>query len=197
MHVRSIVPLAGTLAVALLAGCAGTSSTPGTSPSLPQAQSQSHQTPLTVGFSEHGFVQNAKAKTFTVGVRLEGEKSDMDATYGKILGYFKGVKSKKTHVITIKTGEQVVFMNVDPALEHTGSFLGDASAGGANWPSTFTGSSTASPAGTDISTANFSTGAMSHGSSSATYAANVPGFYMFGCAFHYQSSGMRDIIIVQ
>jgi len=91
----------------------------------------------------------------------------------------------------------VVFTNVDSSLPHTGSLLGDATKKSAPWPSTFTGSSNASKAGTDISTTDFSTGTIDPGGSSAVYTASVPGFYMFGCAFHYISHGMRDIIIVK
>ena len=35
------------------------------------------------------------------------------------------------------------------------------------------------------------------GASSPAYAANVPGFYIFGCLYHYSSEEHRDIIIVQ
>jgi plastocyanin len=189
MRLRTILPLAGSLAAALLAGCAGGGSAANTTPAA------AAPAPLTVGFSEHGLVPDAKS--FTLGIRLGGEKAVTDPTYGKILGYFKGVKSKKTHVVTIATGDTVVFQNVDSSLSHTASFLGDASASGANWPSAFNGSSTQSAAGTDISTSSFSTGALSHGAKSLAYVANVPGFYMFGCAFHYDDAGMRDVIIVK
>jgi plastocyanin len=190
MYLRSILPLTGTLAIAMLAGCAGGAGTPSSTPAAQQA-------PMKIGFSDGGLEPAKKTKTFGVGIRLVNEKPDNDPTYGKLVGYFKGAKSKKAHVVTIKVGENVVFTNVDGTLTHTGSFLGDASSQGANWPTEFNGSETASPAGTDISTTNFSTGPLSPGNSSAVYVANVPGFYMFGCAFHYDDAGMRDIIIVQ
>jgi plastocyanin len=32
---------------------------------------------------------------------------------------------------------------------------------------------------------------------SKNYVANVPGFYIIGCAYHYSSDNMRTVIIVQ
>ena len=177
------------LTAALLAGCSGT----GSAPSTPSPGSGS--VPMSIGFTEDGFVR--PDATFTVGVRLSGEKSLTTKKYGALLGYFKGAKSAKTKVVTIPLGSSVVFDNVDTSRPHTGSFLGDASKTGADWPASFDGSSTQSSAGTDISTASFSTGTLSPGTTSLTYAASVPGFYMFGCAFHYDSNGMRDVIIVK
>jgi plastocyanin len=174
------------LAATVLAGCGGSAQTsggPSTGGTLPQ----------TIAFDEH--LQPDAA--FTVGVRLTGESSGTSKPYGAVLGYFKSTKSKTSKVVTIPLGSSVVFTNVDSELPHTGSFLGDASKKSAPWPSSFTGSSTQSAAGTDISTAGFSTGTLDAGKSSLTYAANVPGFYMFGCAFHYVSHEMRDVIIVK
>jgi plastocyanin len=174
------------LGASLLAGCAG-----GSTPSTP-AQTGSGPMPQTIAFDEH----LRPDSTFTVGVKLEGESAGKSKAYGAVLGYFKS-GAKKSAVVTIPLGSSVVFTNVDTALPHTGSLLGDASKKSAPWPSTFTGSGTQSAAGTDISATDFSTGTLSPGSSSLTYTANVPGFYMFGCAFHYVSHEMRDVIIVK
>jgi len=45
--------------------------------------------------------------------------------------------------------------------------------------------------------ANFSTGALSSGTKSVLYNTGLPGLYMVGCAFHYNSNGMRTVIIVK
>jgi plastocyanin len=34
------------------------------------------------------------------------------------------------------------------------------------------------------------------GQKSLRYTTGLPGFYMFGCAFHYDGFGMRTVIIV-
>jgi plastocyanin len=171
----------------LLAGCGGSQQAAGTSPG-------GGSLPMAIAFDDD-HVQSAG--DFTVGVRLTNEKSSTSKKYGAVLGYFKSTKSLTSEVVTIPAGSSVVFTNVDSSLPHTGSLLGDATKKSAPWPSTFTGSSNASKAGTDISTTDFSTGTIDPGGSSAVYTASVPGFYMFGCAFHYISHGMRDIIIVK
>jgi plastocyanin len=188
MRVRFLLPMAGLLAAALISGCSGSASGPPalSAPSAPQS----------VAFTDDGFVNSISDTTAAVGIRLTGESSGK-SKYGMVLGYFKGTKSTISHVVTLSAGQSVVFHNVDSFDPHTGSFLGDASASKAPWPKSFNGSSTQSPANTDISTANFSTGSLNAGTSSLTYAANVPGFYMFGCFYHYNSFHMRDVIIVQ
>jgi plastocyanin len=174
------------LAAALLAGCAGSTASPAGVPPATGPAAQS------IGFSDDGVLSISR-----IGVRLTGENSFTDPTYGKVLGYFPGLTSTTSGVVTVALGSKVTFSNVDTSHPHTASFLGDASGSGASWPSSFTGSSSQSPAGTDISTSNFSTGTLSAGKSSLIYSANVPGFYMIGCAFHYTSFGMRDVVIVQ
>jgi streptogramin lyase/plastocyanin len=132
-----------------------------------------------------------------VGVRLIGESSTTDPNYGFILGYFNGTTSTTSQVVHLTMGESVQFMNVDASLPHTVSFLGNATSTHAPWPASFNGSSTQSPAGTAIGTTNFSTGALNPGQLSLVYETGLPGFYMVGCAFHYNSNTMRTVIIVQ
>jgi hypothetical protein len=124
---------------------------------------------------------------------------DNDPTYGTLLGYFNstGSPNNQSSVVNLTMATPVMFHNFDNVNPHTGSFLGDASANGANFPSTFTGSFTQSPAGTIISTTNFSTGNLNPGSVSLVYNSGPPGFFMFGCGYHYVSNGMRTIIISQ
>jgi hypothetical protein len=76
------------------------------------------------------------------------------------------------------------------------SFLGNATATHAPFPAAFNGSGTRSPAGTAIGTTNFSTGAINPGQASLVYETGLPGFYMVGCAFHYDSNHMRTVFIV-
>lgn len=137
------------------------------------------------------------AATGTVGIRLTGETAFNSPKYGAVQGYFKGKKSMTAQVVTLSANTNVVFQSEDKSLPHTASFLGNATKKSAPWPKTFTGSQTASPAGTAIGTTGFSTGALSPGKASAVYSTGAPGFYMFGCAFHYVLDGMRTVIIVK
>lgn len=130
-----------------------------------------------------------------VGVRLFGEASANDPAYGFVLGYFNGTSSTVSQVVHLTSGDPIVFKNVD-TIPHTGSFLGAATATAAHFPATFNGSATTSPAGAALGSMNFSTGPLNGGQSSAMYFA-LPGFYMYGCAFHYDSFHMRTVIVVQ
>jgi plastocyanin len=131
-----------------------------------------------------------------VGLRLFGESSITDPHYGFILGYFNGTTSTTSEVVHLTMGESVRFFNVDASAPHTASFLGNATSTHAPFPSSFNGSATQSPAGTAIGTTNFSTGALNPGQMSLVYETGLPGFYMIGCAFHYDSFNMRTVIIV-
>ncbi len=124
---------------------------------------------------------------------------DNDPTYGTLLGYFdsNGGPSNMSSVVNLTASTPVYFHNFDDVNPHTASFLGDASVNGANFPSTFTGSASQSPAGAIISTTDFSSGNLNPNQKSLIYNSGPPGYYMFGCAYHYISNGMRTVIIVQ
>jgi len=133
--------------------------------------------------------------TTVVTVRLTGESPYNDPTYGYVLGY--SIRSFTSQVITAAAGTAIAFVNPDTTLTHTASFLGDASKSGAPWPPSFNGSSTISPWYTPIGTPGFSTGPLTPGSGSRLYETGMPGFYMIGCAFHYDSNEMRTVVIVR
>jgi hypothetical protein len=173
-----------------LAGCGGTSA-------LPRSNMMSHgggaQVGAVVGLSDDAVTPDS---TEGVGIRLNGESSLMSKHYGIVLGYFRGIKATTSQVVQLTANTHVVFMNVDASFPHTASFLGNATRNNAPFPSTFTGGSTQSPAGTLINTPMFSTGPLNPGQHSLRYNTGPPGFYMFGCAFHYISHGMRTVYIV-
>ncbi|HEY5096056.1 MAG TPA: hypothetical protein VII69_13150 [Candidatus Eremiobacteraceae bacterium] len=131
-------------------------------------------------------------------MNLSGESATVDPAYGSVLGYFNstGTIDTTSGVVALITAMPAVFRNFD-GIPHTASFLGNASGNGASFPLHFNGSGAASPANTVISTTNFSSGTLNAGSSSLQYNSGPPGFYMFGCAFHYDSNGMRTVVIVQ
>ena len=133
------------------------------------------------------------------GVNLTGELATTDPTYGVVLGYFNstGTVDMSSQVVHLTTAMPVVFRSFDGSQAHTASFLGNASANGASFPPQFNGSGSASPANTVISTANFSSGNLNPGTTSLQYDAGPPGFYLFGCAYHYNTVGMRTVVIVQ
>ena len=136
----------------------------------------------------------------TVQLRITGESVFVSPKYGPVFGYFrKG--STISQVVSLTAGESVRFKNIEQpgaGITHTASFLGDASKNSASWPATFNGSSVKSPPGTIISTASWSTGPLAEGKTSAIYETGPPGFYMIGCAFHYDDpTSMRTVLIVK
>jgi hypothetical protein len=112
----------------------------------------------------------------------------IDKTYTSVLGF--SLDDAHSQVIKIPVNSNVVFAAMTGG-PHTADLLGSS------FPATDTNPATASPAGTDISSMNFSTGPLNTGSSSAVYHAGVTGIYFFGCHFHYNSNGMRTVLIVQ
>jgi hypothetical protein len=140
--------------------------------------------------------EDVATATSHVGVRINGEIAKMSPKYGRILGYFNGKTSQNSEIVQLTAATNVVFNNVDTLAPHTASFLGNATHNSAPWPTSFNGSSTQAPAGTVISTASFSTGPMSPGTHSLKYNSGGPGFFMFGCFYHYNLDGMRTVIIV-
>lgn len=186
----SRLALAALFSMPFVAGCGAHMST-----SAPTTASQV-MPPTEIPISENASDISPDV-TQTVGVRLTTEKPFQSAHYGRVIGYFKNRISLMSQVVTVSLNSPVVFANVDKSLAHTASFLGKATSQSAPWPKTFNGSETASPAGTHIGTPKFSTGPMTPGGHSATYNTGAPGFYMIGCAFHYDSSGMRTVVIVK
>ena len=136
----------------------------------------------------------------TVQLRKTNETQFVSPKYGPVFGYFKG-GSTISQVVTLTAAESVRFKNIElppSGISHTASFLGDATKLGAPWPSSFDGSSVKSAPGTVISTTSWSTGPLVPGKTSAIYETGAPGFYMIGCAFHYNdATSMRTVLIVK
>ena len=131
---------------------------------------------------------------YSIGIRLNGEISFMDPNYGFELGYALG-KGTQTQTISMAMGESVRFTNLD-TVPHSAAFLGDATQSSAPWPQSFDGSTKRSRAGTAIGTNGFATGSLDPGKSSPVYETGLPGFYMFGCQYHYNTNKMRTVLIV-
>jgi plastocyanin len=183
--------LAGSLAAAFIAGCGGSAGI------APTPSANNNQPASMMSLSRSPDTEITFDATGKVGVRLTGEKSFLTHHYGKVLGYFNGTTSKTSQVVVLATGTNVTFKNVDSSLPHTVSFLGNATKTNAPWPAHFNGSSSVSTAGTAIGTPNFSTGPLSPNTTSLVYSSGSPGFYMVGCAFHYDLDHMRTVVIVK
>jgi len=129
----------------------------------------------------------ASGATVTIDLNV-GLAACVDTTYTSVLGF--SLDDAHSQVIKIPVNSNVVFAAMTGG-PHTADLLGSS------FPATDTNPATAAPAGTDISSASFSTGPLNTGSSSAVYHAAVTGIYYFGCHFHYTTNGMRTVLIVQ
>jgi plastocyanin len=119
-----------------------------------------------------------------------------DQTYQTVTAYFGGTTLVTSQVIglTHSPSNIVEFKNIDNQ-PHTAANLGP-------WTGSYPAqgpnpAATPSPKLADISTSGFTAGNLNPGSTSRHYTANVPGIYVFGCAYHYLSNNMRTVIIVQ
>jgi plastocyanin len=184
-----LLAAAGLLA---LAGCGGASTLPHSNMMSSGAGGQSG---VVVGLS--GDAIQPDVTVDGIGIRLNGESTFNSPHYGIVLGYFRGKTSLISQVVQLTANTRVVFFNEDASFPHTASFLGNATKNSAPFPAHFDGGSTQSPAGTAINTPMFSTGPLSPGTHSLKYNSGPPGFYMFGCAFHYDSHGMRTVYVVK
>ena len=133
-------------------------------------------------------------KVYSVGIRLNGELSFTDPNYGFELGYAVGTGTQ-TQTLSLAIGESVQFTNLD-TIPHSAAFLGKATSNGAPWPASFNGSTTPSPAFTAIGTTGWATGPLNPGTKSVIYETGLPGFYMIGCQFHYNTHEMRTVVVV-
>lgn len=139
------------------------------------------------------------ASAATVGIDLTGETPQTTAHDGTVLGFFNGTNPNTPNgstVVTLTAATNVQFENVDASQPHTASFLGPFTG---SYPASFTNTNgpTASAAGVSISSPNFSAGNINPGGVSAVYSTGGSGVFIFGCAYHYVSNGMRTVIMVQ
>jgi hypothetical protein len=133
-----------------------------------------------------------------VGLLLTGENNVSVAPFGNVKGFFPGTNGSPpsgSNVVNLTAMQTVTFTNTEASggQPHTASFI---QSWGGSFPASPTIPSTASAAGTSISSSGFSSGNLNPGQSSAVYNAGTPGMFIFGCAYHYVSNGMRTVVIV-
>ncbi len=138
-----------------------------------------------------------------VSLLLTGENPVNVSPYGTVLGYSNGMSPSSpsgSNVVNLTANQAVQFGNVEPSGSlfgaHTASSLGpwNGSSFPPNGPTS--AQQNASPAGTSISAAGFSTGAINPGKVSLVYNSGSAGMIVLGCFFHYNSNGMRTVVIV-
>ena len=171
---------AAALAAGTLAGCAGGTPFP------------------TTAVVKNCVVAISPSSTETIGVNLTNpvQAACTDPKYLAVKGYFSGSTITGSQVISVTASstDSIQWTNLD-FQPHTAANLG--SWAGAYPTAQPNAAATSSPAGMDISTPGFTAGNIDAGANSRLYKADVPGVYIFGCAYHYLSDDMRTIIIVK
>lgn len=192
------------LSLALVAGCAGgigygsiASTNLGSPSPSPNPSPSGNPSPSPSPSSSPQGCDQAlpPASTEIIGVDLN-ITGCTDPTYQAVIGYFGGTNVTTAQVISLKASatDAIKFENFDNQ-PHTAADLGTWT--GSYPPNGPSLTATPSPQGMDISTSGFTAGNLNPGTTTKrSYVANVPGVYVFGCAYHYVSNGMRTIIIV-
>jgi len=111
-----------------------------------------------------------------------------DPTYGQVSFYSPATGNAA--VVRVVKNSQVVFSNDGSGSPHTASGFGST-----GFPATFDNVSGTTASGTTIDNGmTWSTGSLNPGQTSSAF--TVPaGTYYFGCAYHYNSNAMRDVIV--
>ncbi len=114
------------------------------------------------------------------------------APYGEI-AYYAPLKSDPHAVpLSFKAGSKIVFLNDDSfGVKHTASGLGTT-----DFPPIFTNTAGFARSGNVIDGGRgWSTGSLLAGRLSQVFTLGPPATYYFGCAYHYEKNGMRDVIV--
>lgn len=175
---RTWILAAAGLAALALAACGGGGSSGygggggGTTPGVPTAT-------------------HAPVAPTTIGIGLPtGLGTETDPTWGGPVGGF--TEASYSQVLAFPVGTTVTIMNLASSTAHTLNVIGSAAAPPASFPGSPALPTTAS--GGALGT-GYSSGSIA-GGGSVTVTLSNPGTFLIGCAFHYASNQMRDVIEV-
>jgi hypothetical protein len=112
--------------------------------------------------------------------------SQTDPTFGVIGGY---TASTSSQILGFVPGQQIMIKNVGTTLQHTLNVLSTSS-----FPAVGTSISTSSSGGSTLAS-GYATGTLNPGQLVGPITLQA-GTYYIGCAFHYSSNTMRDVIVV-
>ena len=124
-------------------------------------------------------------------VRLALPTSSMgyvtDPTFGRVGGY---TQTNYSQVLGFAPGAQIMIQNDDSTTVHT---FGDTGGHG-SFPTSGSGLSTTAAGGSTVSS-GFQTGTLNIGQLAGPFTLTA-GTYYIGCAYHYASNSMRDVLVV-
>lgn len=171
MNRLAILACAG-VAGAALAACGGGGSS--STPAAPAAIA----TPISIA-------TNSSQQVVTMALPTTAINSETDPTYGLIGGY---TQSQYSQVLGFVPGAKIMISNGELGVQHTLNVLSQTA-----FPTNPT-LSTAAAGGSTLA-AGFASGAVNGGSMVGPITLTA-GVYYIGCAFHYVSNTMRDVMVV-
>ena len=132
------------------------------------------------------------AAAMSIGVALPSGAIgfESDPAWGQVGGY---TQSTYSQVLAFPPGSTVTVTNLSSNTPHTFNVVGTSSGPPANFPAN-PSLSTAANGGNTLA-AGYSSGTINGGGSVSVVLANA-GTYLIGCAYHYSSNNMRDVIQV-
>jgi len=127
------------------------------------------------------------APSLTAGISYppNGYGSENDPTYGTVAGYTQATYSQ---TLAAPIGSSITLTNQDPSIVHTFNVV--STTGFPANPSMSTAASGGNTIGGSYASGNIA------GGTSVTIQLATAGTYYFGCAYHYLSDTMRDVIQV-
>ncbi|TAM78076.1 hypothetical protein EPN44_01720 [bacterium] len=166
-------------AVAALAACGGGGSGGGGTAYTPPSSNPSPTSPPT---STQQVISMALPQS-TIG-------QVTDPTWGLVGGF---TQSTGSQVLAFAPGAQVMLKNLATSIPHTLDVIASGVTPGAPFPSL---SPSLSAAGGSTIGAGFASGSLNGGQLAGPFTL-AQGTYFIGCAYHYLSNAMRDVLIVQ
>lgn len=113
-----------------------------------------------------------------------------DPVWGTVAGY---TQNKTSQVLALAPGAKITLENLSSSTPHTLNVIGSTSGPPPKWPTN--PSLSFSPAGNGVLGTGYASGSINPGAT-VTVTLSKPGIYLIGCAYHYISFQMRDIVQV-
>lgn len=174
--------LAGALTgIAALAACSG-----GSTGSPPRTITPTTSTPTATPSTPAPQNQQSTQQVVSVAFPATAIGRENDPVFGAVAGFTQQTYSQ---VLGFAPGAQIMIRNADSSRPHT---LGDLASRG--FPATGNALSF-TPTGTSTFSSGWQSGNLNVGATVGPITLTA-GTYYIGCAYHYASDGMRDVLVV-
>jgi protein SCO1/2 len=127
-----------------------------------------------------------------IGIAIPSGKIGVvnDPTWGSVGGY---TQRHTSQVLAFPPNSKITITNLSSSTQHTLNVIALNNTPPPNWPAS--PSLSINPSGNGVLGVGYASGII-NGGKSVTVKLTKPGIYLIGCAFHYLSNQMRDVIEV-